>query len=90
MPNYLVETFLARGDADHPGAREMATRAAIDALRRDGSSIRCIGALYVPDDEICLYTFDAPTADDVERLADRAGLRVLRIVEAMPSLDGIR
>lgn len=85
MPSYLVETFLPRGNAGDRRARERATSLAAEALTRDGTPVRFGGSIYVPEDEICLYSLDAPSAGDVERIAERAGLRLLRVVEAIPS-----
>jgi len=80
MPSYLVETFLPRGDARDRRARDRATRSAAKALTQDGTPIRFGGSIYVPEDEICFYSFDAPSVGDVERIAERAGLRLLRVV----------
>ena len=85
MPSYLVETFLPRGDAADRRSRERATSSAAEALRRDGTPSRFRGSIYVPEDEICLYSIDAPSIGDVERIAERAGLRLLRVVEAISS-----
>ena len=87
MPTYLVETFLARGLAGDPPARDRAACAAADAVRRDGTPVRYGGSIYLPEDEMCFFSFDAPSVGDVERIAQRAGLRLLRVVEAIPS-DG--
>ena len=85
MPSYLVETFLPRGNAGDRHERERATSSAAEALTRDGTPIRFGGSIYVPEDEICFYSFDAPSVGDVERIVERAGLRLLRVVEAIPS-----
>jgi hypothetical protein len=85
MPSYLVETFLSRGNAGDRDERERATSSAAEALTRDGTPIRFGGLIYVPEDEICLYSFDAPSIGDVERVVERAGLRLLRVVEAISS-----
>jgi hypothetical protein len=85
MPSYLVETFLPRADAGDRRVRERATSSAAEALTRDGTPIRFGGSIYVPEDEICFYSIDAPSIGDVERIAERAGLRLLRVVEAISS-----
>ena len=85
MPSYLVETFLARGNAPERRTQERAIRSAAEALTRVGTPIRFGGSTYVPEDEICFYSFDAPSVGDIERIAERAGLRLLRVVEAIPS-----
>ena len=85
MPSYLVETFLPRVEAGDRIAHERATSAAARASTRNGAPVRFGGSIYVPEDEICLLSFDAPSTADVERVAERAGLRLLRVVEAIPS-----
>jgi hypothetical protein len=85
MPSYLVETFLPRGDARDRRARDRATRSAAETLTRAGTPIRFGGSIYVPEDEICFYSVDAPSVGDVECIAERAGLRLLRVVEAISS-----
>lgn len=85
MPNYLVETYLARGAAGERQAREGRARAAADALTRDGTAVRFGGSVYVPEDEICLFTFEAPSRTDAALAASRAGLEAMRVVEAVPS-----
>ncbi len=85
MPSYLVETYLARGQAGERTARERRARSAAEELTRNMSRVRFDHAIHVPEDEICFYVFDAPSARDAARAAQRAGLDPLRIVEAVPS-----
>jgi hypothetical protein len=89
MPSYLVETFIPRGAADHL-AQGRAASAAAEALQRDGAAVYVGGSTYIPEDEICLFGVDAPSIADVERIAERAGLRLLRIVEAIPSTEAFQ
>lgn len=88
MPSFLVESFLSRADADARRDYARATAEAAEALTRAGTPIQVTASIYVPEDEICLIRFDATSASDVELVAERAGLRLLRVVEAMPS-DGL-
>jgi len=85
MPSYLVETYLARGQAGERTARERRARSAAEELTRNMSRVRFDHAIHVPEDEICFYVFDAPSARDAARAAQRAGLDPLRVVEAVPS-----
>jgi hypothetical protein len=85
MPNYLVETFLARGAAGERQAREERARAAAEALTRGGTAVRFGGSVCVPEDEICFLTFEAPSRRDAALAARRAGLEAMRVVEAVPS-----
>jgi hypothetical protein len=85
MPSYLVETFLARGAASERQAREGRASAAAEALSRDGTAVRFDGSIYVPEDEICFFTFEAASSRDAAIAADRAGLEAMRVVEAISS-----
>lgn len=83
MPSYLVETYLARGAAGERPAREGRARSAAEALTREGTRVRFDGSIHVPDDEICFFTFEAPSSSDAALAAKRAGLEPMRVVEAV-------
>jgi hypothetical protein len=85
VPNYLAETFLARGDAGERAARERRARSATEELTREGTRVRFDRSIHVPEDEICFFVFDAPSAREVALVAHRAGLEPLRVVEAVSS-----
>jgi hypothetical protein len=85
MPSYLVETFLARGAAGEREARERRARSAAEAMTREGMRIGFEGSIHVPEDEICFFTFAAPSGRAVALVAQRAGLEPVRVVEAIPS-----
>jgi hypothetical protein len=85
MPSYLVETFLARGAAGERRAREQRAASAAEGLTREGTRVRFGGSIHVPEDEICFFTFEAPSGRDAALVAQRAGLEPLRVVEAISS-----
>ena len=85
MPSYLVETFLARGAAGEREARERRARSAAEAMTREGTRVRFEGSIHVPEDEICFFTFTAPTSRVAVLVAQRAGLEPLRVVLVIPS-----
>jgi predicted aminopeptidase len=85
MPNYLVETYLARCQAREREAREQRARSAAEELTQELTRVRFDGLIHIPEDEICFYVFDAPSADDAEAAARRAGLDPIRIVQAVSS-----
>jgi hypothetical protein len=85
VPSYLVETYLARGDAGERAAREQRARSAAEALTRVGTRVRFEASIHVPEDEICFFTFDAPSGREAALVAQRAGLEPLRVVEAVSS-----
>ena len=89
MPSYLVETYLARGDAQGRVAREERARSAAAELTQPGATVRFELAIHVPEDEICLYVFAAPSAHQAALAAQRAGLDPIRVVEAV-TIEGTK
>ena len=87
MPSYLVETFLARGSAGERTARERRARSSAEELTRTGTRVRFEGSIHVPEDELCFFTFEAPSSSVATLIAQRAGLEPLRVVEAVSSRE---
>jgi hypothetical protein len=85
VPSYLVETYLARGDAGEHTARERRARSAAEELTREGTRVRFDRSIHVPEDETCFCIFDAPSGRDAALAAQRAGLEPFRVVEAISS-----
>ena len=85
MPNYLVETYLARGRAGERAARERRARSAAEDLTDGRTRVRFDRSIYVPDDEICFFLFDAPSGRDAALVAERAELDSIRVVEVVSS-----
>jgi hypothetical protein len=85
VPSYLVETYLARGQAGERAALERRARSAAQELAQDRTGVRCEGSIHIPEDEICFFVFDAPSGRDVALVAQRAGLEPIRVVQAFSS-----
>ena len=85
MPSYLVETFLPRGAAGEREARERRARSAAEAMAREGTRVSFEGSIYVPEDELCFFTFAARSSREAALVAQRARLEPLRVVEAISS-----
>lgn len=82
MPRYLVETYLARSQAGERDARHERASCAAKDLTREGTPVLLQHSIYVPEDEICFFVFDAPVAHEAALATQRAGLDPLRVVEA--------
>ena len=83
MKRFLVEVFTPR-----PGAGKLATaerRARLAAGRLSGADgeVRFVGAMYIPEDEICFFLFDAPSSRHAALVAQTARLDPIRVVEAV-------
>ena len=85
MPSYLVETYLARGQAGERVARERRARSAAEELTQERVRVRFERSIHVPEDEICFFVFDAPSGREAALAAQRAGLDPVRVVEAVLS-----
>jgi hypothetical protein len=85
MPSYLVETYLARGHAGERAACERRARNAANELTDGSTRVRFDRSIYVPEDEICFFVFDAPSGRDAALAAERAELDPIRVVEAVSS-----
>jgi uncharacterized protein DUF4242 len=85
VPSYLVETYLGRAEAQERAARERQAHSAAAELTQETTRVRFDRSIHVPDDEICFYVFDAPSARDATEAARRAGLDPIRVVEAVSS-----
>lgn len=75
---YLVERYL-------PGMSEEALRSALErvASATAGTPVRYIGSTIVVEDESCFCHFDAPSADVIAAVNERAGMPLDRIVPAL-------
>lgn len=85
MPSYLVETYLARGRAGERSARERRARSAAEELTKGRSRVTFDRSIYVPEDEICFFVFNAPSGRVAALAAQHALLDPLRVVEAISS-----
>jgi hypothetical protein len=83
MPTYLVERFLPAATPDRLHQLAAASSEAAALMRADGVPVHYLESTLLADEESCLCLFSAPSADDVRRACDRAGLEYERIVEAM-------
>jgi hypothetical protein len=85
VPDYLVETYLARGLAGERASRERRARSAAEELSERGTHVRFDRSIYVPEDEICFFVFVAPSGRDAALAAERALLEPIRVVTATSS-----
>jgi hypothetical protein len=88
VPSYLVETFLARDAKGERRLRERRARSAAEEMTREGTRVGFEGSIYVPEDELCLFTFAARSSREAALVAQRARLEPLRVVEAISSGKG--
>jgi len=82
VPEFLVELYVSRTD---PAAAERAAGragAAAEELTREGTTVRFLRAIFVPEEETCLLLYEAASVDDVRKAAERASLSFEHVAEA--------
>jgi hypothetical protein len=87
VPSYLVETYLARGQAGERASRERHARVAAERLTQEKTRVRFEYSIHLPEDETCFFVFDAPSGREAALVAQRAGLDPIRVVEADSSAN---
>jgi hypothetical protein len=78
MPHYLVESYLANSPAAVEDARERAR-----SIGDGEAGIRYVRTTFVPEDEVVLHMFEAPSAEALDEAGRLAALTYERIVEAV-------
>jgi len=82
MTCFIVELYLPRNGSGGAGGVAARARSVAENARALGSGVRYVRSIFMPDDEICLELYEAPSADAV-REAAAAGRRLGRIVEVI-------
>lgn len=83
MTAFLVELYVARTDgaaAEHGAER---ARVAAEQLAREGTPVRFLHSIFVPEDETCFFLYEAGSAAAVREAAGRAALVFERVAEAV-------
>jgi hypothetical protein len=82
MRNFLVERYLP--DASEERLRAAVERTCAEAvhLEAEGTPVRYLSSIVLPEEESCLCIFQAATAAAVEEVNKRAAFPYARIVEA--------
>jgi hypothetical protein len=74
MPGFLLETYETARDAD-PATLVAERSGRAEALENDEpAGVHLRGVIFVPDDEVCFYLFDGPSAEAVRETALRASI----------------
>ena len=88
MAEYLVELYVARDDSAALERGAAHARQAAEELTREGTPVRFLRSIFVPEDETCLYLYEASSAAAVRDALGRAALLFDRVVEAVPTPAG--
>ena len=81
MKSYVVALQLPARDATELAVAGDRARDAAEQLTREGTAVRWVRSVYLPERDTCLLVFEAPTPEAVVLAGRRAGLAYDRIVE---------
>jgi Protein of unknown function (DUF4242) len=87
VAEFLVELYVSRTDAVAAEQGAERARLAAEQLTREGTPVRYLHSIFVPEDETCFFLCEAPSVEAVREAARRADLRFERIAEAIPPTD---
>jgi hypothetical protein len=88
MAEFLVECYVSRAGQAAGADRSEGARRATEELTREGTEVRFLRSIFVPEDETCFYLFESTSADIVREAAARAGLAFGRVAEAVAVAQG--
>jgi hypothetical protein len=83
MPEYLLELYVPRDDAELAVEGGRSVREAAQQLSLKGTRVRYRRSMFVPDDEICFVVLDADSIDAVRDAARLAGVTYDRLSPAI-------
>jgi hypothetical protein len=83
MAQFLVELYVSRADGAAAERGTQRVRVAAEQLTREGTPVRYVRSIFVPDDETWFVLCEADSEEAVREAAGRADLRFERIAEAV-------
>jgi hypothetical protein len=88
--SYLAECFWPGVTREAVEAADRRARKRAAELHKKGSSIRYVGSLVMPGDEVVVFEFDATSEEAVAQLCQDAEIPVDRLVESVRVGQGAR
>ena len=83
MPQFLAELYMSRTDGREAAGQMERARQAASELGRDGIAVELVRSIYVPDEELCFFLYEAQNEAAVRSALLHAGLPAERISEAV-------
>jgi hypothetical protein len=82
MTEFVAEQYFSRTDVAGARRAGVAARDAAEQLTREGTEVELVRSIFVPQDETCIFIYEADSLDSVHLAAQRAALAFECIAEA--------
>jgi hypothetical protein len=83
MSEFMVEAYVLQATPDVEAGQAKEVSLAAEQLTREGTPVRFLRSILVPEDETCFYLYWAESAEAVRIAATRAGLVFERVSEVV-------
>jgi hypothetical protein len=83
MAEFLLEAYVSRTEPEVVEAGAERARHEAEQMSEEGTPVRFLRTIFVPEDETCFYLYRAESAELVREAARRAHLPTERVVEAI-------
>ena len=83
MPEFVAEQYFSRTDVVGARRAGRAARDAAEQLTREGTEVELVRSIFVPQDETCIFIYEADSLDSVQLAARRAALAFERVAEGV-------
>jgi hypothetical protein len=83
MTEFLVECYVSRTDGGAVARSVENAQLAAHQLSSEGTPVRCLRSIFVPEDETCFFLYEAASADVVREAVRRAALPFERVTQAI-------
>jgi hypothetical protein len=85
MHEFVAELYFSQADAAAARRAGAAAHRAAEVLASQGTAIELVRSIFVPEDETCLFIYEADSLESVRRGAECAGLAFDRIARGAPA-----
>ena len=79
MAEFLVEVYVSRSDDGVAQRGAERARLAADALQRNGTPVRYVRSIYVPEEETCFLLFEGPSPAAIQEALRHSALPAERV-----------
>jgi hypothetical protein len=83
MPSYIAESYLSRARRSELDSQATRARDAAHALTEQGQEVAYLRSAFVPEDEVSLHWFIAPSSTHITELGRLARLEFDRVIEEL-------